>query len=83
MRGADAGAEVIGDAAGVGSRVITPIADEDVVRGGGLCGEILNVAGSLRATSPVPFVRSLYFLGQISERGGQSRQTQRELRARL
>jgi hypothetical protein len=36
MRGADAGAEVIGDAAGVGSRVITPIADEDVVRGGGL-----------------------------------------------
>ena len=39
MRGADAGAEVIGDAAGVGSRVITAIADEDVVRGGGLCEE--------------------------------------------
>ena len=39
MRGAYAGAEVIGDAAGVGSCVITPIADEDVVRGGGLVEE--------------------------------------------
>jgi len=39
MRGAYSSAEVIGDAAGVGSRVITAIADEDVVRGGGLCEE--------------------------------------------
>jgi hypothetical protein len=30
------GAEVIGNAAGVGSRVVAPITDEDVVRGGSL-----------------------------------------------
>ena len=30
------GAEVIGDPAGVGSRVVAPITDEDVVRGGDL-----------------------------------------------
>ena len=38
MRGADAGAEMIGDAAGAGRRVITPIADENVVRGGAFVG---------------------------------------------
>jgi hypothetical protein len=35
-RDADDRAEVIGNAAGVGSRVVAPITDEDVVRGDGL-----------------------------------------------
>jgi hypothetical protein len=39
---ADEGAKVIGDAAGVGSRIVAPIIDEDVVRGGGLFEEILD-----------------------------------------
>jgi hypothetical protein len=33
------GAQVIGDAAGVGSCIVAPIIDEDVVRGGGLFEE--------------------------------------------
>ncbi|MEP7309814.1 MAG: hypothetical protein ABJA98_30260 [Acidobacteriota bacterium] len=39
---ADQGAKVIGNAAGIGGRIVAPIIDEDVVRGGGPCEEILD-----------------------------------------
>ena len=48
---ADEGPKVVGNAAGVGRRVVTPIVDEDVLRGGGLVEEILDAFLGLSQSS--------------------------------